>query len=331
LDTDKLLEILRITFPVFALLGLGNILSRMGKMTDGHQAFLNWLVYYISLPALIFAGMAAQPFSSLLNLDFIIATTGAMLLIFSIYVLIAAAMRLEKKFAAVLIFTTYWSNVAYMGFPLGESAFGERGFLFAAIVNAVSMPVLVCVTFVMIGLCAGDKTKGGVLKSVRGAVINPIILASAAGLLWAWAADILGLAGVEGTAKLPGILRETLGIGEKVLTNVGTMGLSLALLAIGGKLRFRSFGKNVPALALSVAGKLLILPLITLFIMRYFFPAADKDAVGSAVLLMTMPSAVTGAVIAAKFKLNEEFVSAVLATSMLCSVVMIPVWLYVVL
>jgi predicted permease len=109
------------------------------------------------------------------------------------------------------------------------------------------------------------------------------------------------------------------------------MGLSLALLAIGGKLRFRSFGKNVPALALSVAGKLLILPLITLGIMRYFFPAAEKDAVGSAVLLMTMPSAVTGAVIAAKFKLDEEFVSAVLATSMLCSVVMIPVWLYVVL
>jgi predicted permease len=149
--------------------------------------------------------------------------------------------------------------------------------------------------------------------------------------LWAWAADVLGLAGAEGAAKLPAILRETLGIGEKVLTNVGTMGLSLALLAIGGKLRFRSFGKNVPALALSVSGKLLILPLITLGIMRYFVPAAEKDVVGSAVLLMTMPSAVTGAVIAAKFKLDEEFVSAVLATSMLCSVVMIPVWLYVVL
>jgi predicted permease len=331
MDTAKLLEIFRITFPVFALLGLGNALSRMGKLTEQHRSFLNWLAYYISLPALIFVGMATQPFSDILNFGFIAATTGAMLLIFSVFVLISAIMRLEKKFAAVLIFSTYWSNVAYMGFSLAESAFGERGFLFAAIVNAVSMPAMVCITFVMIGLCAGDRTKGGILKSVRGAVINPIILSSIAGILWAWAADALGLAGQEGAAKLPTALRETFGIGETVLRNVGTMGLWLALMAIGAKLRFHAIGKNIPALGLAVAGKLLILPLITLGIMRYVFPAAERDVAGSAVLLMTMPTAVTAAVISAKFKLDEEFVSAVLATSVLASVVMIPAWLYVVL
>jgi predicted permease len=327
MDFDKLLEIFRITVPVFALLGLGNILSRAGKMGEEHRAFLNWLVYYISLPALIFAGMASQSIGNILNFDFILTTLFAMLLIFGIYILLSLAMRLDKKIAVVMIFSTYWSNVAYMGFPLTESAFGERGFLLAAIVNAISMPILIAITFVMLGLYA-DK-KQSIASSIRTALVNPIILASIAGVLFSWAAGALRLGG--GDVRLPVIVSETIGICNTVLKSVGTMGLSLALIAVGGKIRFRSLGKNVLPMTLAVAGKMILLPLITLLIMRIFFPGSPKDVTGAAVLLMTMPTAVTVAVIAAKFKLNEEFVSSVLAVSLLSGVVFIPAWLYIVL
>ncbi|MDR3011987.1 MAG: AEC family transporter [Chitinispirillales bacterium] len=330
MDTVKLLEIIRITFPVFALLGLGNILSRTGKMTDAHQSFLNWFVYFISLPALIFVGMATQPFSSLLNTDFIFATLLSMLAIFLIYILISVILRLDKKIAVVMIFCTYWSNVAYMGFPLAESAYGEHGFLLAAVVNAVSMPIFVIVSFVMIGLCADDKKGSGIVNSIRAALVNPILLASFAGIAYAWVADALGF-GAGGGASLPIAFEEAFWICEIILKNVGTMGLSLALIAVGGKLRFRSFGKNVLPMLLSVVGKLLILPLITLVIMKTLFPSSPKDVVGVAVLLMTLPTAVTVAVIAAQFKLDEEFTSSILAVSLLGGVVMIPFWLYIVL
>jgi len=328
MDTAKFLEILRITLPVFALLGLGNILSRAGKMTEQHQAFLNWLVYYISLPALIFAGMAVQPIRSLLNADFIVVTLLAMAAILVLFAALAFAIRLDKRAAVVMIFSTYWSNVAYMGFPLAESAFGERGFLFAAIVNAVSMPVFVAATFVMIGLTAEKRQSVG--RSLRDAFLNPIIIASIAGIAYSWAAGALRV-GEPGGLVLPGAVSEMLGICETAMKNVGTMGLSLALIAVGGRLRFHSFGKKALPMSLAVCGKLVVLPLITLLMMRALFPSAPKDVTASAVLLMTMPTAVTGAVVAAKFKLDEEFVSSILVMSMLCSVVMIPVWLYVVL
>ena len=328
MDTTKFLEILRITLPVFALLALGNVLSRAGKMTDSHQSFLNWVVYYICMPALIFAAMAAQPMRSFMHFDFILCIILAMSAIFLIYVLLSVVMRLDKKIAVIMIFSTYWSNCAYMGFPLTESAYGERGFLFAAIVNAFNMPLFVVITFMMIGMCS--EKKQGIGKSFRDALLNPIVLASIAGLAWSWAAGVFGLHG-DGFGKLPLVVREGLGIGEKFLKSVGTMGLSLALIAVGGKLRFRTFGKRVAPMCLAVGGKLLLLPLITLLLMRALWPSSPKDAVGSAVLLMTMPTAVTGAVIAAKFRLDEEFVSAVLAVSMLGGVVMIPVWLYIVL
>ncbi|MCL2182283.1 MAG: AEC family transporter [Chitinispirillia bacterium] len=328
MDTAKLLEILRITLPVFALLGLGNILSRTGKMTENHQSFLNWLVYYISLPALIFAGMAGQPSGSLMAGNFIWATLLAMLALLVIYTAIAFVMRLDKKVAVIMIFSTYWSNCAYMGFPLTESAFGERGFLMAAVLNAVIMPVMVVISFVMVGMCS--EKKQGILKSLRDGLANPIIMASLAGIAWSAAAAALRLDG-EGFGTLPLVVREGLGICELIMKSVGAMGLSLALIAVGGKLRFRSLGRNAAPLTLAVAGKLVILPIITWAVLRALFPNTPKDVFGSAVLLMAMPTAVTCAVIAAKFKLNEEFVSAVIAVSMLGSVVMIPVWLYFVL
>jgi predicted permease len=310
------------------MLALGNVLSRARKMNESHQAFLNWLVYYISLPALIFVGMAAQPIRNMLRADFIWTTLASMLLILIIFIAIALAMRLDKKTAVIMVFTTYWSNCAYMGFPLAQSAFGDTGFLMAAILNAVTMPVLVVITFVMVGFCS-DKRQS-TLKSIRDALLNPIILASAAGILYSLCAGLLGF-GEGGARRLPVAVGEMLGICETALKTVGTMGITLALIAVGGKLRFRFFGKNVLPLILSAAGKLAVLPIITLLIMRYFFPDASPAVAGSTVLLMTMPAAVTGAVIAAKFGLNEEFVSAALAVSMLGSILAIPVWLYVVL
>jgi predicted permease len=324
MDTSKLLEILRITLPVFAMLALGNVLSRAKKMDESHEAFLNWLVYYISLPALIFVGMAAQPIRNLMHADFIWTTLVSMLLIQILFIVIALCMRLEKKTAIIMVFTTYWSNCAYMGFPLAQSAFGETGFLMAAILNSVTMPILVSMTFVMVSFCS-DRHQSA-LKSIRDALLNPIILASVAGILYALFADLLGCG--EGGKRLPAAAGEMLGICGIALKTVGTMGISLALIAVGGKLRFRFFGKNVLPLVLSTFGKLALLPLIALLIMRRFFPGADPAAAGSAVLLMVMPAAVTGAVIAAKFGLNEEFMSASLAISMLGSVLAIPVWLY---
>jgi len=325
MNTAKFLEILRITLPVFAMLGLGNVLSRMGKMSESHQAFLNWLVYYISLPALIFVGMAAQPLRNLMRADFIWTTLIAMLLILAIFIAIALSMRLDRKTAVIMVFATYWSNCAYMGFPLAQSAFGDTGFLMAAILNAVTMPILVAITFVMVGFCS-DKRQS-ILKSIRDALVNPIILASAAGILYSSGAALLGF-GESGGRRLPLAVGKMLGICEIVLKTAGTMGITLALIAVGGKLRFRFFGKNVVPMILSTVGKLAILPLIALIIMRCFFPEAEPAVAGSAVLLMTMPAAVTGAVIAGKFGLNEEFVSAVLAVSMMGSVLAIPVWLY---
>ncbi|MDR2727900.1 MAG: AEC family transporter, partial [Chitinispirillales bacterium] len=190
MDSSRVLEILRITVPVFVMMGIGNLLSRTGKMTGEHQSFLNWIVYYICLPVLIFAGLVGQPFRSLFNTDLIFSTLLALLAVFLIFAIGCALFRVNGKFAVVMIYCAYWANVAYIGFPLSASAFGERGLRYAAIVNAISMPVFVIAAFIMISFYS-EKRPNRFLISLKDALVNPIILASVIGLIAAFAADIL--------------------------------------------------------------------------------------------------------------------------------------------
>ena len=59
MDFSRVMDVLVICVPVFAVLGLGKLLGLKGKIKDEHCAFINWLVYTFSLPALIFNEVAS--------------------------------------------------------------------------------------------------------------------------------------------------------------------------------------------------------------------------------------------------------------------------------
>ncbi|MFP4164971.1 MAG: AEC family transporter [Chitinispirillaceae bacterium] len=329
MNPEKMFEVLRITLPVFALMGIGNLLSRRRIMTESHQAFLNGLAYYLSLPALIFSELASQPFHELLNGVVIFSTLISISIIFVLYAAGAFIFKLRKSLAAVMIFGTYWANAAYIGFPLVSSAFGaERGLTLAAIVNAFSLPVFIAVAFVLLGFSRNDGQRS-VIHSISNAVINPIVIAAFSGLLVSWFASALNLQSEK--TSLPLIVQEAVASVNSFLKLVGTMGLPLALLSVGGKLHFRAFRENLIPLSFTIAGKLIFLPLTTFLVIKTLFPTADRTVTGVAVLLMATPVAVATSVVSSKFKVEEQFVSSLLAVSTVLSIITIPLWLYFIL
>ena len=107
------------------------------------------------------------------------------------------------------------------------------------------------------------------------------------------------------------------------------MGLPMALLAIGGGLSFKEVSNNKLPLAIACCFKVILAPLITLLLLKHQFPAADKVAVGTCVLLMATPVAVASYVIATGAHIKEEAASAVVVWTTAVSIVTIPAWLYV--
>lgn len=333
MDLQRALQVLRICLPVFALIGLGRLLSRRGPqargvLTEEHCAFVNWIVYNLALPALIFREVAALPFSRLLNGALWLAPLAGAVVISVLYALYARVRGLRGGLRAAVIFGTFWANTAYMGFPLVRSAFGGDGLGLAAVYNAIAFPAFVCMGQVLLTLCSG-KAGGHWLRKFRSAFVNPVVLAGIAGILVSLAADFRRTP--EGVLVLPGWLTAAFTVVDDFLKLLGSMGLPLALLMIGATLRLGEVRGRWEPLCATVLGKLVLCPLIVWLLLRLFYAGAAPIVVGVVVVLSAMPTAVASYVIARQAQVEESFVSAVLVVSTLASVVTVPVWLYVVL
>ncbi|MDG5814298.1 AEC family transporter [Chitinispirillales bacterium ANBcel5] len=327
MELSRVFEVLRIIFPVFALMGVGKVLRVKNIMDAGNQRFLSDLAYFFALPALIFAELVTQPFGELLNPVVIFGTIIALSLVFILYTAGVLLFRPRRNIASAVIFGSLWANVAYMGFPLISIAFGDdQGLVMAAVVNAISMPLFVTVSFIVMGLFSG-REDSGFLNSVKGAVINPVIIAAVLGLFVSWLLSALGYNGVS--EKQPPLLLAQIGSAVHTFFKLtGTMGLPLALLAVGGTLSFDSVGKNFLPLSLTIGGKLILLPLVTYFVIQIIFPSAQSTAISVAVVLMATPVAVASSVVSVRYNVEEQFVSSLLAISTALSAVTLPIWLY---
>ncbi len=325
MDWHKVVDVLVICMPVFAVMGIGKLLDVRGWMKAEHRVFINSLIYYLALPSLIFNAVAQQRFNQFLNPALLIPAAAGIIILTVIYTLIVKFNRYKGGFAAAVIFGTFWANVTYMGFPLARNAFGDEGLALAAVYNAFIMPSFIIMGFVLIALHSSQKGDSWSAK-LKQTFSNPILLAAFAGILAASAGE--AFRDESGAVIMHPIAIASLRLCGSLLKLVGSMGLPLALITIGAALHLGKVKEHKWALAMVLTGKLILMPLITLLSARLFFPDAPKMTVAVAVLLGATPNAVASYVIACKTGADEGFVSSLLVLSTALSIVTIPAWLY---
>lgn len=327
MDWARLQDVLVVSVPVFAIIAMGKILERRGTLNEDHRNFANWLTFNFALPALIVAGVAKQRFLELFNIPLLLGPICGILAIAGGFMLLARFLKLRGTLAAAFVFGTFWANVSYMGFPLAANAFGDKGTSFAAVYNGFVMPFFVILAFSLIALYGGDSG-GSFTDKMKRAFINPIVLAAVLGIIAALAGELFR--NRDGHLELPGAAHAVLELIDSFLSLVGSMGLPLALLAVGGSMHLAQIRKRIGLLILVLIGKLILLPLIVLLIIKVFFPEIDPVARGVAVILSATPNAVASFVVSRQIGVEEGFVSSMLVISTALSVITIPVWLYLV-
>jgi predicted permease len=329
MDLTRALDVLMICVPVFAVMGLGKLLERKGRLNDGHCRFINWLVYHFSLPALIFNAVARQHFNEFLDPALIAAPLAALVAVASVTMLLARLWGFKGGFAAAFVFGTFWANASYIGFPLCINAFGSAGEANAAVYNAFVLPFFIVFGYLLIGFYGAGDGDAKIGARIRTALVNPILLSAVAGVLVAVAAGFFRRE--DGSLTLPQTVLAGALIGGSFLKLIGSMGLPLALLSIGASLKWEQSRRHPAALSWTVLCKLVLLPGLTLLLIRQFFPQADPVSVGSAVILAATPNAVACYVISCQLKIEQAFVAALLVVSTGLSVITIPVWVYLLL
>lgn len=328
MDFTRVMDVLVICVPVFAVLGLGKLLSLKGRIGETHCSFINWLVYTFSLPALIISEVSRQRFDTFLNPTLVLMPLLGLLTVALITMVIAKVCGYKGGFAAAFVFGTFWGNATYVGMPLCQSAFGSGGLAKAAIYNGFVVPFFILFGYLLIGFYGAGSGDAKISRRLKTAVLNPILLSALFGVLIALAGE--GFRGANGDPELPAPVLAALTLVGSFLKLIGTMGLPLALLSIGASLKWEQARSHLGALSWSVAAKLIVFPLLTLLFIRWLNPAASSDALGVTVILSGTPSAVAMYVISCQLGVERGFVSSLLVLSTALSVFTIPVWVYVV-
>jgi predicted permease len=273
-----MLDILALTFPIYAVILVGFLATRMEVFAKGDMRVFGTFVVRFALPALVFRALAQRSLGEILNPGYLFAyAAGSLAMVGLGYAISRGLARQSPLTSSVYVMGISCSNSAYIGYPIVlltlAPVAGVALALNMVVENVIMLPLL-------ISLAERGRGKGGPWYRVLGASLvrlarNPIIIAVFAGL----AASLLGV-------KLPAPVDRAID-----LFAVASSGLSL--FVIGGSLVGLPLGGLGRRAAPIAAAKLILHPLAvllaTLAVPVLGMPALDPELQLAAVLLAAMP------------------------------------------
>ncbi|PLX73884.1 MAG: AEC family transporter [Desulfuromonas sp.] len=295
-----LLDILNIVLPVFFVIGLGWLLKRCGLIDSNFLHQTNRLIYYVCLPLLLFYKIGTADFATNFNLSLVTGSILAVALTFLVsygYTVIRCYPPAKR---GVFSQGSFRGNIAYIGLAITLNAYGETGLTRAGILMGFLVPFLNL--FAILALLLPNRTSSevrGVSFWVRQLALNPLILASFAGIAWSYL-----------TLPIPLLLDRSL----KIATG---MALPLALVAIGGTFSAKRLrGDLFPALLASGA-KLIWMPMLAAALL--FLMGVRGMDLGIGILIAGTPAATANYIMAHQLKGDAELAGTIVMLSTLLS------------
>lgn len=230
-------------FPVFLLILLGFVLRRRGWLADAFWEPAERLCYFVLLPALLVGSLARADFAAVPAAAVAGAVALAILVMTALLLAVQLATRGDGPAFTAVLQTSIRPNT-YIGLSIPFALYGEQGLAIAALIVAVVVPTVNLVSVAAL-VRYGGSYAGRNPRLLRAVVLNPLILASLAGLA-------LNLSGLG----LPPVADETLAI-------LARAALPLALLAVGAGLDLAAARASGARVGVAVVLKLAGLPLLT--------------------------------------------------------------------
>lgn len=288
--------------PVVLLIGLGYVLKRWTIRSESFWSEAERVSYYVLLPALFLHGLATADIGNLPILPLIGALICSTLAVASMVLVLKPLLRLEgDAFTSVFQGSIRYNN--YIGVTVAAGLFGAEGIAFAALCNAVIVPVVNLLSVVIFARFGRARlTFTGVLKQIG---TNPLILSCVGGT----ALQALGV------GLPPGI--------QPTLQALGSASMPLGLMCVGAAL---SFGTSLfwagPVAASSVV-KFAVLP-ASAFLTAHLF-GLTAHALIIAVLFQALPTASSSYLLARRLGGDAPLMATITAFQTLLAIVALPI------
>ena len=269
---------------------------------------LNQFVYRVSLPAAILSAFWGIDWSKPEVLQILLLNI-VILIPFGIGILLLGMLfKLSAEMKAALFMGALVGNTVYMGFPIGQGAFGAEGFDFFL---AAAMPHI-ALGIIFAELVAERLTKRKRKLSIyaKESLRNPLVITFFGGILLS-----LFVTG-------DGVILEL----RRAVGLIAATASPLALIGIGAFLYRRLAPLKSGVEFAIIAIKIIVFPVLMLAI-GMFFPQIGKDVIAASAVAASMPVAISVFIITERHKVAPAIAANTILWSTLISIVTINVFL----
>lgn len=302
---------LNITLPFFALILLGFVAARARVVPGEAVPAFNGFLLYFAVPAMLFRFAATAPFREIANGPFFLGYTVA-----SLGSLVAATLATRRLFrasmrdAAFLGLSASVTNIGYLGIPMIVAMLGERAAaptILAAFIDQ-TIVVSVALTWALADTAGNRHWTAGVRDALLRAMGNPFLIAIVAGgafSAFSW--------------SLPVPASEIV----RLLANAAG---PCALFAIGVSLAGQGDKPKSAVVAIPVAAKLLLHPVLAWLLLR---PFVEPIVATAGVLAAALPTAGWAFIFAQRYGADAGRVSATILITTAAAFITFTAWAWV--
>lgn len=300
--------VLTVCAPVFVIVLAGYLCGRMGVFGELAAEALNGFVYWLAFPALIFLSLSQVPLDRALDWPLHAAYTGGVFGTFALAICVGALVFGHRP--AVLVIqglAAAFANTAYMGVPLLNAAFGDEGALPAVLFTVFNASILLGLGVLLIEL--DIRSEAPLTKAIGGAARavarNPLVLAGVGGLVVA-----------ASGGSLPPVV-------ASICESLGAAAAPAALVAMGVFLVGKKPSVDVTQVSWLVFLKMLIHPALTFWLAASVIMMDDQRAAATTISA-GLPAGTLVFVLAVRYRLLADQVSAVILISTMLSALTMP-------
>ncbi|WP_022665472.1 AEC family transporter [Desulfospira joergensenii] len=298
--------ILNTIFPLFALLILGSLLKGWGLTSEAFLKTSDRLVYYIFFPAMLFWKLGSGSGGEEASPGLCAAGVLGVGLVFLLSLRTLKSFKIPSFKAGSFVQAGIRFNT-YIGMAIVLNTLGEAGVRHFGILVGIVIPMInVMVVSVLIWHSSQDLTPSKkTLFFIRALVSNPLIIACVLGLLYS-----------RTDLGFPVFMDNTFSLMTAVT-------LPLALISIGGTLRFKGLAEHARLSFTAAVLKLVILPLTGFILLKIFHVTGIPFKTG--MIFFCLPTSTAIYVLSAQLNSDTDLASAAIMLSTLLSFVSLSV------
>lgn len=307
---DSLIYSLNATIPVFLIMLIGQVLRRIGILSQGFVDSADKFNFKVTLPLMLFTDLAATNIHESFDGRYALFCAAVTTVMFFGTWIGARIFIKDKSLTGAFVQACYRSSVAVLGIAFITNIYDSPGMAPVVIIGCVP---LYNIYAVLVLTFEGTENTGGAVQHIKKSVINilknPIIISIALGVL---AAAV--------NLKLPHIINKT-------LTSLGSLASPLTLIALGAGFEgTKALKKLKPTIAASVI-KLIVIPAVFLAVSIKF--GWRDQALVALIIMLGSPTTPSSYIMAKNMHNDYVLTSSVIVMTTLLSSVTLTFWIFI--